>query len=417
MNLRKRRQKIRAIYEEYPQQFWLLVGVTFIDMVGNALIFPFFALFITDRFDVGMAQVGIIFAIFAGSGLVGSTVGGALADKMGRKAIVLFALVMSALGNLVIVTITNFQVFYLIGALLGMLGSIGGPARQAMVADLLPEEKRAEGFGIFRISFNLAVVFGPLIGGLLAGISYTLIFIVDAITSIVTATILFFVLKETRPEAAEENAGESLVQTFRGYGQVLRDMPFMTFVLLGMLVHLVYVQMNTTLPVYLRDMHGVPPQGYGIILSMNAAMVVFFQLGFTRHLRQRGYPYMLVLAAGSFLYAIGFGMYGFVSVFVLFMVAMVIITIGEMLVVPVGQAVAAGFARDNMRGRYMAIFGFTFSISTGLGTFLAGLIMDNADPNWVWYLGGILAAFSALSYAWLHRYLTASKRAVAVATS
>lgn len=410
------RKHLAQLYHDYPQQFWLLAGASFIDMIGNSLVFPFFALFMTDKFDISMTRVGVIFAIFAASGMVGGTIGGALADKFGRKPIALFSLVMSALGNLAIALVPEFWMMYVIAGTLGMVGSIGGPAWQAMMADLLPEDKRAEGFGILRIEFNLAVTFGPMIGGLLAGVSYVLVFGVDALTSLITAAILLVKLRETRPESAGESAGsETLAQTFRGYGHVLRDGVFMAFVILGAVVWLVYFQMNTTLSVYLRDVHGIQPQGFGVLLSMNALIVVLFQFAVTRFVRDHAYPPVLVLAGGTLLYAAGFSMFGYTTAYGLFALAMIVITVGEMLIVPVGQAVAAQLALEHMRGRYMAIFGFGFGIASGLGTWLAGQVIDNLGHEWVWYLSGVVGMGATLGYLWLHMRLSGSDRAIAAA--
>ncbi|MBN2303246.1 MAG: MFS transporter, partial [Anaerolineae bacterium] len=408
--------RLRDLYKEYPQQFWLLAGASFIDMTGNALVFPFFALFLTDKFDVSMTRVGVIFGVFAVAGMIGGTIGGALADRFGRKPIALSSLVLSACGNLCFALVPNFNLMYPLAAILGTIGSIGGPAWQAMMADLLPEDKRAEGFGIIRILFNLAVTFGPLIGGLLAGVSYLLLFSVDSLTSFITAAILLVYLRETRPESAldpatgESATPETLVQTFRGYRHVLRDTAFMTFTILGAVVWLVYFQMNTTLSVYLRDVHDIQPQGFGLLLSLNAIMVVLLQLSITRWLRNRGYPAMLILAAGTLLYAVGFSMFGYSSGYALFALAMIIITIGEMLIVPVGQALAAQMAREDMRGRYMAIFGFGFGVASGLGTWLAGLVISNLGHEWVWYFSGLIGGAAALGYMWLHLRLHGSER-------
>ncbi len=112
------------------------------------------------------------------------------------------------------------------------------------------------------------------------------------------------------------------------------------------------------------------------------------------------------MAAGTFLYAIGFAMYGFVSVYSLFMLAMVIITIGEMIVAPVGQALVAKFAPEEMRGRYMAVFGISWGIPFAIGPYLAGLILDNYDPRWLWYIAGViglLAVFGFLGITATHR--------------
>jgi len=133
---------------------------------------------------------------------------------------------------------------------------------------------------------NLAVTIGPLIGGLLAAQSYLLLFVCDAVTSLITAGIAFMVIRETHPgRSIEKESRPSVWQTFRGYGTVARDVTYMIYLVACTLMVVVYMQMNTTLSVYLRDVHGVPAQGFGYILSMNAAMVVLFQFYVTRRLK------------------------------------------------------------------------------------------------------------------------------------
>jgi len=99
------------------------------------------------------------------------------------------------------------------------------------------------------------------------------------------------------------------------------------------------------------------------------------------------------------IYALGFAMYGFVSAFWLFIVAMVIITIAEMLVSPTGQAIVAKLSPEDMRGRYMAVFGFAWTLPVAIGPLAAGLIMDNYNPNWIWYGSGIILLLSASVFA------------------
>ena len=393
-------KKAQHLYREYPGTFWTLLGATFIDRLGGALLFPFFALYVTQKFGVGMTQVGIMFAIFAITNVMGSMLGGALTDKLGRRWMIIFGLVMSALSSVAMGLVSDLTLFYILAGVVGLLSETGGPARQAMVADLLPAEKRAEGYGMFRVAFNFAVAVGPMLGGLLAAYNFLYLFIADAIASTITAVIVYLALPETKPEDTEGQPEQSLLKTLSGYGVVLRDTAYMAFLIVSLLATVVYIQMNSTLSVYLRDVHGVSPQGFGYILSLNAAMVVLFQFWITRRISK--YAPMLMMALGTALVGVGFVMYGFVTTFIMFILAMVIITLGEMVFVPVAQALAAKFAPENMRGRYMAMFGFSWTLPVAVGPLLAGLIMDNYDPNWVWYASGIVAIVAVAGYLWLH---------------
>ena len=383
-----------AIFQEYPRQFWVLVATAFIDRLGGAMLFPFFTLYMTKKFGINMTTVGAIFFLFAFSSFAGSIVGGALTDRLGRKGMLLFGLVMSALSALLMGITNQIGYFVLVAVVVGTLADSGGPAQQALVADLLPENKRAEGYGILRVVFNLAVVIGPLLGGLMASRSYMLLFVADAITSSLTAVVVYFTLHETwHPPKEEGKAEEPFIKTFVGYGKVLRDKAYIWYLLASALMVLVYMQMNTTLAVYLRDFHGVNERGFSYILSLNAALVVLFQFPITRWIER--YRPLLVMTAGTLLYAIGFALYGFTSLYFMFLVAMVIITIGEMFVSPVGQAIVTRLAPEDMRGRYMAVFGFSWMVPYAIGPVLAGLVLDNLDPNVLWYTAGVLGLVAA----------------------
>jgi MFS family permease len=393
--------RIRQIYDEYPRQFWILILGAFIDRVGGALMFPFLTLYITRRFNVGMTEVGVIFGLFSVASVVGSTFGGALADRLGRKGMLIFGLVASATTSLLMGLVGSIELLFGSVLIVGLFANAGGPAQQAMVADLLPDEKRAQGFGILRVVANLAVTIGPTIGGLLAARSYLLLFICDAVASSVTAIIVAVAVRETKPAPREGERERTITQTFGGYWDVLRDATFVMFILACVLWSLVALQMNTTLPVYLRDVHSISEQGFGYILTLNAAMVVLLQFSVTRWISR--YRPLLVMAAGMLLYAIGFGVYGFVSAYALFLVAMAVLTVGEMVIAPTSQALVAHLAPEDMRGRYMAIYGFSWMISVAVGPLLTGLIMDNADPRWVWYATGLVGLVAAVAFALLQR--------------
>lgn len=389
------------LYNEYPRTFWTLAVVTFIDRLGGALIFPFFALYITSRFGVGMTEVGILFMLFSVPSIFGGLIGGALADRLGRKGVIVFSLITTAVSTLIMGFIDSLEAFYVLAVIVGFLGEVGGPAYQAAIADVLPEQLRTSGFGMLRVIFNLAVVIGPAIGGLLASKSYLLLFIADAVASGITTLIVIFFLPETRPQRIGYQKEETIARTFGGYAHPLKDATFMFFILACMLQGFVYTQMGSTLGVYLRDSHGVAERDYGLLLSLNAAMVVVMQFWITRRIEKR--PAFLVMVIGTMLYAIGFGLYGPARTMTWFVIAMIILTVGEMLVAPVMQALVARMAPEDMRGRYMAVFGFAFVPPSALAPLAAGVVMDNYDSRWVWYAAGIIGTLSAAMFYRLHR--------------
>ena len=401
-------ENLNKTYNQFPRTFWVVVGTHFIDVIGNTLLNPFFALYVTQKFGVGMTEAGIILATNSIAGIVGSTIGGAMADRYGRRGIILFGLVVSALSGLTLGFVNEFYVFYGLSVFVGLMGSAAHPAHQAMVADLLPADKRSEGFGIMRVVNNFAWIIGPTIGGFLASYNYLYLFLSDALISTVTAVLVFRLLPETKPQPKDKTENESLAQTLGGYSKVFSDRPFLGFIFASILMILVYQQMYSSLSVFLRDVHQVDPQYYGLIMSSSAITVVLFQFSVSRYIKR--YPPFLMMAAATFFYMIGFTMYGFVATVPLFIVAMVIITVGEMIGMPTSNSLAAAFAPEDKRARYMAVFGLTWAIPSMIGPWAAGLIMDNYNPNYVWYIGGVLCVFAILAFFLLHLRLGSKQK-------
>jgi len=399
---------IKKIYQEFPQKFWVVVVVSFIDRIGGTLLFPFFSLYITQRFQVGMTQAGIILGLFSIFGLFGGMIGGALTDKFGRRKLILFGLVFSALSTLALGSASEFVALYPLAIVIGLLSDIAGPAHAAMIADILPENQRQEGFGILRVVGNMAWIIGPTIGGFVANKSFFALFVTDAVISCIVAVLFYLLMPETKPESQAEQGHNNILDTFKGYGLVLRDFAYMAFLIAGMLMGVVYQQLYNSLSVYLRDNHGIEPQGYGFLLTTSAITVILFQFWVTRLIKRR--PPFLMMALGTIFYMLGFGMFGLVSLYWLFALAVVIITIGEMIVMPTSQALAANFAPVEMRGRYMAVFGLIWMIPATIGPGAAGIILDNYNPNLLWYIGSMLCAISAASFYALHLRLGTQER-------
>ena len=403
--------RLKKTYDEFPPLFWIVVGTLFIDAIGSTLLFPFFALYITQKFGVGMTQAGILLGMSSLFGLIGSVIGGALTDRFGRRRLILFGLAFSALSSLLFGLAWDVKILYVLVVIVGLLSRVAVPAYDAMLADIVPEAKRQEAFGITRIAINYAWIFGTALGGLIAARSFLALFLIDAGLSLFVASILLIFLPETKPAAqGEAKKSESLFKTAAGYGVVLRDLAYMSFTIIGMIVLIVYQQQYSSLPVYLRDVHNIDSRSYGIMLSISGLEVVLFQIWISRVIRK--YPPFLMMLLGSLFFIAGFTMIGFVRGFVYFVIAVSIATIGEMILFPTNKALAANFAPTDMRGRYMAVYDLGWTLPATIGPAAAGLILDNYNPNLLWYIGGLLCTIAAIGFYDLHLWLGSQKRFV-----
>ncbi len=387
---------LKKIYHDFPKGFWTVMFGLFIDNIGSSLLFPFLTLYVTQRFGVSLIDIGWIHVVSTMVNMVGTSVGGALADKFGRKTIGLIGLFGSALITIPLGLTGSWGIFIIFNLLTSFMGHFASPAFQALIADLLPSEKRSQGYSAMYVIGNLAAAIGPMLGGLLATHSFILLFIVDCILSVGTGIFLIFRMPETQPQEAERVQKQNLRETFAGYGKVMHDRVFVTLVVLIVMTMLVYMNYNTTLSVYLNRLYGISAKQFGYLLTLNAGMIVLFQFTVTRLTAK--FKRSVMMFIGTMLYAAGFSMVGLGNTYTHFLIAFAIVTVGELISSPLYQSMAAEFAPIDMRGRYMAFLNISYSFAAAAGPLAAGYVMETSHPQWVWYGGGMLCVIAAFGF-------------------
>lgn len=260
---------------------------------------------------------------------------------------------------------------------------------------------------------NLGVAIGPAIGGFRATRSYSISFMAAASAQVLYFFVTLLVVRETKPEVsvADTDAdGED-----GGYRHLLRDYSFLLFCVTFTVMGLAYAQMMTIFPVYIKDQYLVPESQFGLIMATNAAMVVLFQYPIA-HVLER-YRLGPVVASGALFVGLGVGLVAFSSNFTLFLLSMVIVTIGELIFAPSSTAFVAKVAPDAMRGRYMGVYGMTLGLAFGLGPVVGGAINDNLAPAYVWYIMGAVGLASAVAFLLVGRRAAHEQERVAAAAS
>ena len=394
-------EKIQNVYQEYPPAFWVLMTGTFIDRFGTNLIFPFLAIYVVQRFDAKITQVGLIYTMIAVSSGLGNFLAGALADRFGRRFTLLLGMICAATARVALGLANDFTGIYIAAVFTGLFGAVGWPAQLAITADLLGPEKRATGFGIQRVIINSTFALGPLVGGFVGPrIGYLPLFVMDALTSYFVAFIVFSKLPETQPNKGQDSRGESFAQTLAGYGRVFQDRVFFAFIVISTLTVTAFMQMSTTLPIFLVKFQHMSESFIGALIMLNALMVVLLQFPITRWASKK--PLLLIMIGGATCYLIGFGSYGLPPSVPLFVFAIILITVGEMLVIPTSQALTALLAPADMRARYVAAERLNWIVAQALGPLAAGAMLDRFDPRWVWFGCSIICGISIISFYALH---------------
>ena len=110
-----------------------------------------------------------------------------------------------------------------------------------------------------------------------------------------------------------------------------------------------------------------------------------------------------MLAIGTLIYATAVGSVAFGRGFWAFLGSMVLMTVGELILIPTSTTYAANLAPADMRGRYMGIYGLTWGVASGIGPVLGGFLGDNYGPSSTWYGGFLIGLVSVMGFLFLAR--------------
>jgi MFS family permease len=201
----------------------------------------------------------------------------------------------------------------------------------------------------------------------------------------------------TRQEGAETPVRKD--EALGGYGTVLRDRHFMSFVGLFTLVQFCAATVWILLSVYAKHQYGVSENLYGWIPTTNALMVVFLQIAVTAVTRR--YMPLPVLAFGAAFYAVAVGSVGIGQGFWAFWLSMVIMTLGELMIMPTASTYIANLAPADMRGRYMSFFSLSWGAASGLAPLIGGNLGDLLGPHSTWFGAAIVGAISVAGFVLL----------------
>lgn len=367
----------------YPRQFWLLLAGECISIIGRSMVFPFLTLYLHGQLGVPLTVAGALLAANGFAGALGQGIGGTLADRLGRKWVMAFSLLASAATTLWLAFSTTLPSVAAALGLSGMLSSLYDPAASAMIADLVAEEDRAQAYSLWRVVGNVGIAIGPAAGGFLASRSYLYAFGGSALGCVILMLLVALGMQETRPATPQRRAQ---APASGGYGHILRDYPFVAFVFLFTLAYLVYSFVMVVMPVRMNDIYGLGEAHFGLLMTVNALIVVVLQFPMT-HLVRRANR-VRVIAAGTALFALATGSVALAGRFAHFVLIMVILTLGENLAVPTATTTAADFAPPELRGRYMGAIGLAWIVAWGGAPMVAGLLIDRFGPQSPWVFGG-----------------------------
>jgi predicted MFS family arabinose efflux permease len=370
-----------------------VLAVSLVGSIAGSSAYPFMGIWAIKHLHAPQSRLAFTYLIGAVLAGVMGYAAGHWSDRVGRRPLILAGWGFQAVVPLLLIGVgTHVYAGLTLLALLPVFGSLGGAADQAMVADLVAPERQEVAYASVRVASNLGVTIGPPLGGLLliAG-NWNHLWLGTLVLSLAGFGIA---LRYIPRGGAYAPSGPPERGSF---GVIIRDSPFLLFMVASMLATMTYIATETLLPISVTTTHHLAPAAWGVLMILNPLAVTVFQLRLTRW--TAAIPASLKLGIAMPLMGVPFlllNVNGSVPVIAL---VIVLFVTGEMLWVPTSQAVVAALAPADIRGAYMGAFGGTWSVGWALTPFL-GLQVRNAYGDatmWMCVAGvGVLAGITGL---------------------
>ncbi|MWC00064.1 MFS transporter [Agromyces seonyuensis] len=365
---------------------WLLSTVA-INTFGRGLTLPFTVIYLHEvrGFDLGFA--GLLMSLIAAVGLVVTGPAGALTDRFGARNVLLVGLASMIAGCVLLAFAEHPAVATLAIVLIGVNFGTSWPAQNALIAAVVDGELRQQYFGVNFALVNLGIGVGGIVGGLFVNVdepmTFTLIFLGDALTCLVPIALLLGPLRHVRTHATAHGHDDDSRGQHGGYRALLREPAVRWITLLSFVAVFVgYGQFEAGFPAYARGVAEVSTQVVGFAFAINTAVIVLLQFTvlarIAGHRRTRVLLVMAAVWAGSWLVlgtsgllpgslAAAIGVLAFTGVF----------AFGETLMQPTIPAIVNDLADDRNRGRANAVNAGAFQGGAIAGPIVAGLLLDH----------------------------------------
>jgi len=381
--------------EGLPRDLWLICGAVLINRTGT-MVLPFLVLYLTGHEGFSVGEAGFTVTLYGLGSLVTAPVAGAVCDRIGALLVMRASLLLS--GTVMgFIPMVHGRLAIMAATLALAIAAEGArPASMALVTQAAPAGRHKAAFAVHRLAINLGMSVGPAAGGLLASVSFPLIFYVDAATSIAAGLVLSAVrlhAVEASREAAVSRQAERRGIRLREELHAFTDRRLMFFLAALLPALIVFFQHQAAMPLYLvRDL-SLSEATYGLLFTVNTVLIILLEVPL--NLAMSSWPHRRALPLGAFLTAAGFGATGLVAGFPMVALTVVVWTFGEMILLPGASAWVAESAPAHRLGAYMGLFVMSFSVAFSVGPWLGATVYDRYGGGVLWGLAFLCGCLSA----------------------
>jgi MFS family permease len=403
---------LRRYDPQLPREVWLLQIGGVINSFGNGIVLPFLVIYFHDVRGFSIGTAGLIVGVSSGALLAAGIGAGVVIDHIGPKLTLGCGLVLQAVGyGLLPLVREPWQAFVLL-TIEGIGASGFWPSQSTLISRLTPDTRRHAAFAQQRLTMNLGIGLGGIVGGLIAHVSspssFTALFVLDALTFLAYVVVLWFV--------HDPGVATSEARAPASYRAVLSHKTFLGLWSVNFLFVAAGYSLFALFPQFARDQSGISERQIGVLFAINTAVIVLAQLPISRWIegkrRMRALALMPLLWAVCWLIVDGTGYWlEATAAFVAFGVAMAVFGVGECFHGPAHQALVADIAPEHLRGRYFAVHSLSWGLAGTVGPAVGGFILA-AAPFVLWPLAAAVCLVAAAGALALERFIPAGLRRI-----
>lgn len=423
------RDEYVAAYRGLPRRAWVLFAVNLVNSSGS-MVFFFLSLYLTRKLGLPAARAGQVLSLYGIGSLAGAFLGGWLSDRIGSIRVQKLSLWGCGVFLIILGRVTSVALFMPLLFAYGLFAGTLYPANATSMARICPPDLQVKGFALTRLANNLGATIGPAVGGVLALHDYRLLFWADGLTSLAAAALFGLLWKggiAAVAAAGAEKAGaagevgdvgpspsspgadpdpssrRAVASQVRPPGlSPWRDVPFLLMMAIFLVWSIVFVQVLTTFPLYIRNVYGLAENRIGQLYAVNTVMIVALEMILMEKIRK--YPLALMINVSFVMLGLGLGLMPFGRSFAFGALTVAVWTVGEMLSMPLVSALIAQRSDESNRGRYMGLSSFSFSLAFIVAPPVGMAIYGRFGGDAVWYVCCAVSLLLAVAFSALRSY-------------
>ena len=380
----------RNAYVGLSGAIWWLALVMFVNRAGT-MVLPFLTVYLRDELNYSITAAGWEIALFGTGAILGNFMGGRLTDKIGFYSIQTWSLF---LNGILLIVLGQMRTFWEIGSCMFIIGVVGEafrPANAAAIAYYSVPENRTRSYSLNRLAINLGFSIGPAIGGLLA---FQYLFWADGITCMIAAILL----RVTLPPVSTNDIKQRKTTSGRNSTSVWKDEVYLRFTFFIFLSALCFLQMFSLLPVFFKEQLHLSKPVIGLVLALNGLIIVLVEMVLVFKLEGKRSP-LHYISTGAFLIGLSYLVLNLpMAGLSLALLAIIIITAGEMLMFPFINTFWVRRSNENNRGQYAALYTMSFALGQVLAPTFGSQIVQRSTYTVLWYVVFGLCIVSSIGF-------------------